>query len=140
MAGVAIDWRRDRSDDLFRLGTGEKEILLSRRHDRPGDKQCIERLERKENREFIWSLLQGDVIETAAVARAVTESSSRDAEAQLVHHIAQGLDVPLDLAQRQVRSLVQSKILQLCRQGDGFRWQWDDSAQTMPEGELPEYR
>ena len=87
-----------------------------------GDSYCIARLEGEESSEFIWSLMQKDVIEDLCSLRAVTDPGT--AERELAGNIAQILGQPLDLVRRQARKLVEKGFLRLVPRGDSLRWEW----------------
>jgi len=87
-----------------------------------GDAYCIGRLEGNETSEFIWSLIQKDVIEDLRSLEAVTDSGT--AERDLVRNIEQVLGQPFDLVRRQAHKLVEKGFLQLVPQGDSVRWEW----------------
>jgi len=93
-----------------------------RRRADAGDTYCIARLEGKESSEFIWSLIQKDVIEDLYSLDAVNDPGK--AEGDLVRNIAQVLGQPFDLVRRQARKLVEKGFLRLTPQGDCVRWDW----------------
>ena len=104
----------------------EKAWLEIRRRAEAGDERFIARLEGEESREFIWSLIQGDVIESPGAAQAVTDADA--AEGELVLRITQALGQSADVVQRQVRNLVEKEFLRLYREGDGYCWRWSEGS------------
>jgi radical SAM superfamily enzyme YgiQ (UPF0313 family) len=91
-----------------------------------GDERFSARLEGKESREFIWSLIQGEGIENLGAVKAVTDADA--AEGELVHRITQALGQSVDVVQRQVRNLVEKEFLRLYREGDGYCWRWSEGS------------
>jgi len=92
-----------------------------------GDAQCSERLEGKESQEFVWSLLQGDVIEGVGRVAAATALNPADAEAELARRVSRKLALPLEVVQEQMGKLVEGGLLQLEPGGSSPRWRWSDS-------------
>jgi radical SAM superfamily enzyme YgiQ (UPF0313 family) len=92
-----------------------------------GDAQCSERLGGKESQEFVWSLLQGDVIEGVGRVAAATALNPSDAEAELARRVSRKLALPLEVVQEQMGKLVEGGLLQLEPGGSSPRWRWSDS-------------
>ena len=92
-----------------------------------GDKECIARLEHKESTEFVWSLLQDDIIGDGANASVVANPIPAEAEAELVRQLAVRLALPLETVQKQVGRLMQEGLIQPVPVAEGFQWQWQDS-------------
>jgi radical SAM superfamily enzyme YgiQ (UPF0313 family) len=91
-----------------------------------GDKQSAEIIEEKERNEFVWALLQGDVIEKARdIASGNLNLGS--AESELAHQVAQKLDIEVTATQHWIGELIAKGVLQLESRGNGLRWQWTDT-------------
>lgn len=99
-----------------------------RRRAEAGDERFIARLKGEESREFIWSLIQGDVVESLGAVKAVTDADV--SEGELVHRITQALGQSSDIVQRQVRNLVERELLRLYREDDGYCWRWSDDSEV----------
>jgi len=93
-----------------------------------GDKGCIARLENKESAEFVWNLLQEDIIGDGATASAVTSPIPAEAEAELTRQLASRLALPPETVQRQIGRLVQEGLIQLVPVAEGFQWKWSDGS------------
>jgi anaerobic magnesium-protoporphyrin IX monomethyl ester cyclase len=97
-----------------------------KRRAKDGDAQCAEIIEGKERDEFVWALLQGDVIEKLG-GMASAALSLGNAEAELARRISQKLGIDIEVARRRVGELVARGVLQLESKGIGLRWQWADT-------------
>jgi len=84
-----------------------------------GDETCIARLEGEDGRQFIWRLLQEDVIEPSGAA-GTSGRKPGDAEDELASHIAHALDQPQERVRAHVRKLVDRGILRPGEEG----WAW----------------
>jgi radical SAM superfamily enzyme YgiQ (UPF0313 family) len=93
-----------------------------------GDTACMERLAQMENRAFVWSLLQEDIIETAG-----TFSAGREAEAELARHIAPLLALPEGRVRHQVAELCHAGLLQTVPDPAGWRWRWSEGVRAGQE-------
>ncbi|HEY41476.1 MAG TPA: radical SAM protein [Dehalococcoidia bacterium] len=91
-----------------------------------GNKDCIARLEHKASMDFVWSLLQGDVIGDGTAASVVAGSIPAEAEAELAGQLTTRLSLPYDLVQQQVGRLVQEGLIQPVPVDGGFQWQWSN--------------
>ena len=89
-----------------------------------GNKECITRLKNKESTEFVWRLLQEDIVGDGAAASVGTLPAA--AEAELAGQLAGRLALPLETVQRQVGRLVQQGLIQPVSATEGFQWQWGD--------------
>jgi len=101
-----------------------------------GDVQYIQRLQKGESQEFVWSLLQGDVIDKLGKMGAAAALDPADAEAELVSRVSRKLALPFDKVQPQVTKLVQKGLLRLSPGVDGLHWQWSASQHIAPEARL----
>ena len=109
-----------------------------RRRAEAGIAQYVSRLKGKERQEFVWSLLEGDVIEKLGSMRADGIPGPASAEVELASRVSKRLALPRDAVQQQMRKLVREGLLRLGRGDDGLRWQWSDSLRAMSEDRLPE--
>ena len=76
-------------------------------------------MEGEESRQFVWQLLQEDIIETTG-ASGTGCLEPGDAEEELARRIALMVGQPQERVRRQVRKLVDRGVLRL---GDeGWRW------------------
>ena len=96
-----------------------------------GDARFIARLDARESRELIWSLIQREVIETSEKYGGALPPDTSVAEERLTRHAALVLGEPQNLVQRQVRRLVDRGLLQLMPQGDFYRWAWSEGSGTV---------
>jgi anaerobic magnesium-protoporphyrin IX monomethyl ester cyclase len=92
-----------------------------------GDAQCAEIIEGKERDEFVWTLLQGDVIEGLGGMVSATTLNTGDAEAELARRISRKLGVDIEVARRRMGELISKGVLRLESRGNGLRWQWGDT-------------
>jgi anaerobic magnesium-protoporphyrin IX monomethyl ester cyclase len=98
----------------------------TKRRAEAGDAQCAESVAEKERTEFVWRLLNGDVIERLSREAAATAADSHAAEAKLVQRVSHRLGIPLEVVQQQMGRLVADGSLQLEQSSDGVRWRWSD--------------
>ena len=89
-----------------------------------GDAQCAEILEGKAREEFVWTLLQGDVIEKLGGMASAAVLNPGNAEAELARRVSRKLGVDIEVAQRRMGELIAKGVLQLETKGNGLRWQW----------------
>jgi len=92
-----------------------------------GDAQCAEIIEGKERNEFVWALLQGDVIEKLGGMASAGILNTGDAQAELARRVSQRLGIEVTLSQRRISELIARGVLQLESKGNGLRWQWTDT-------------
>jgi len=92
-----------------------------------GDADCAEIIEGKERDEFVWTLLQGDVIEGLGGMASDTALNPSNAEAELVGRVSRNLGLDIKTAQRRMGELIARGVLQLEPKGNGLRWQWTDT-------------
>ena len=100
-----------------------------------GDKQSAEIIEEKERNEFVWALLQGDVIEKAGdvVSGKLNHGS---AESELAHQVAQKLDIEVEATQQWIGELIAKGVLQLESRENGLCWQWKDTQKLKLDTEV----
>ena len=83
-----------------------------------GDPLCKERMTRSDTVDFVWKLLKSNAIEHAG--------RSNDHQSELARTVSRRLDVPLDVAQRELARLVAEGNL-TCTQAAQQKhatWQW----------------
>jgi hypothetical protein len=97
-----------------------------------GDAQCAEIIEGKERNEFVWALLQGDVIEKLGGMSSAGILNPGDAQAELARRVSQRLGIDIGLTQRRIGELIARGVLQLESKGNGLRWQWTDTQKLKP--------
>jgi radical SAM superfamily enzyme YgiQ (UPF0313 family) len=98
-----------------------------KRRAKNGDAQCAEMLEGKAREEFVWTLLQRDVIEGLGSVASATALNPGNAEAELARRISRKLGVDIEVAQRRMSELIARGVLQLESKKNGLRWQWSDT-------------
>ena len=89
----------------------------------------------KERNEFVWTLLQGDIIEKfggMASASALNDSST---ESELARRISRKLGVDVEAARRWTSELIAKGVLRLESRGNGLRWRWSDNGKLKLAGE-----
>jgi anaerobic magnesium-protoporphyrin IX monomethyl ester cyclase len=92
-----------------------------------GDAQCAEILEGKAREEFVWTLLQLDIIEGLGGMASAAALNPGNAESELARRVSRKLDVDIEVAQRRMSELIARGVLQLESKGNGLRWQWTDT-------------
>jgi radical SAM superfamily enzyme YgiQ (UPF0313 family) len=107
-----------------------------KRRAKDGDAQCAEILEGKERDEFVWALLQGDVIEKLGSVASATALNLGDAESELARRVSERLGIDIALGQRRIGELMAKGVLQLESKGNGLRWQWSDTQQLKLASEV----
>ncbi len=105
-----------------------------KRRARDGDAQCGEIMDEKERNEFVWALLQGDIIEKLGGMASAGILSPGDAEAELACRVSGKLGIDIALGQRRIGELIGKQVLQLESRGNGLRWQWTDTQQLKLAG------
>jgi len=98
-----------------------------KRRAKDGDASCAEIIEGKERDEFVWTLLQGDVIEGLGGVASATTLNPGNAEAELARRVSGKLGVDIEVAQRWMSELIAKGVLRLETKGNGLRWQWSDT-------------
>jgi anaerobic magnesium-protoporphyrin IX monomethyl ester cyclase len=107
-----------------------------RRRAKDGDAECAEIIEGKERNEFVWALLQRDVVEgLGGMASAITQNPG-SAEAELARRVSVKLGVDIDVTQRRMGELIAKGVLQLERKGNSLRWQWSDTQKLKLASEI----
>jgi radical SAM superfamily enzyme YgiQ (UPF0313 family) len=101
-----------------------------------GDAECAEIMEGKETNEFVWTLLQGDIIEKLGAIVSVGAANRGDAEAELAHRVSQKLSLDVEVARRRIGELIANGALQLESKGNGWRWQWTDTEKLRVASEV----
>jgi anaerobic magnesium-protoporphyrin IX monomethyl ester cyclase len=103
-----------------------------------GDAGCAEIIEGKERNEFVWALLQGDVIDGLGGMASDAILNPGNAELELARRVSQKLSTDIEITKRRIDELIARRVLQLESTGDGLRWQWTDTqklklaSQAMP--------
>jgi len=97
-----------------------------RRSAEEGDPQCAGLVEGQERERFVWTLLQGDLIEKLGGMRSRTLNPG-EAEAELVRRISRQLDVDIEAVRKRTSELVAKGVLRLEGAGNGLGWQWSDT-------------
>jgi len=97
------------------------------RQAKDGDPQCTDIIEGKERNEFVWTLLQGDVIEKLGGIASTAALNSSSAESELGHRVSQKLGIDIEATQRWMGELIAKGVLRLESRGNGLRWQWSDT-------------
>jgi len=92
-----------------------------------GDPHCAEIIEGKERNEFVWTLLQGDVIEKLGGMASVATLKHSSAESELVHRVSRKLGIDIEATRQWMGELINNGVLQLESRGNGLRWQWSDT-------------
>jgi len=98
-----------------------------KRRSKDGDPQCAEMIEEKERNEFVWTLLQGDVIEKLGGMASAAALNHSSAESELASRISRKLGLDIEVAQRRIRELMAKGVLRLEPKGNGLQWQWSDT-------------
>jgi anaerobic magnesium-protoporphyrin IX monomethyl ester cyclase len=89
-----------------------------------GDAQSAEIIEGKERNEFVWALLQGDIIEKIGRMSSTVTLNPGNAESELARRVSHKLGVDMDAAGRWLGELIARRVLQPESKGNGLRWQW----------------
>ncbi len=97
-----------------------------KRRAKDGDAQSAEIIEGKERNEFVWALLQRDIIEKLG-GMASAAMNRGDAEAELARRVSEKLGIDIALGQRWIGELIAKGALQLESKGNGLRWEWTDT-------------
>jgi len=140
---LSRNWARyNANEPISETGTMSKEMIKEamsiydrgiedawddiKRQAKDGDAQCAEMIEGKKRGEFVWTLLQGDVIEKLGGMAATTLNPS-NAEAELAGRVSQKLSLGIEVTQRRIGELIAEGVLQLETKGNSLRWQWSDT-------------
>jgi len=92
-----------------------------KRRAKDGDAQSAEILEGKARDEFVWALLQGDVIEKLGGMTSAAALNPCNAEAELARRVSRKLGVDIEVAQRRMSELIAKGFLRLEPKGNGLR-------------------
>jgi hypothetical protein len=84
-------------------------------------------IEGKERGEFVWALLQGDIIDRLGKMPSAAVLNPSNAQSELARRVSEKLGIDIALGQRRIRELVAKGVLQLGSKGNGLRWQWTDT-------------
>jgi len=107
-----------------------------KRRSKDGDPQCAEMIEEKERNEFVWTLLQGDIIEKLEGMASAAAPNPSNAESDLASRISRKLGLDIEVAQRRIRELMAKGVLRLEPKGNGLQWQWSDTQKLKLAGEV----
>jgi radical SAM superfamily enzyme YgiQ (UPF0313 family) len=97
-----------------------------KRRAKDGDTQYAEIIEGKEREGFVWTLLEGDVIERLGGMASATTLNPGNAQAELASRVSRKLGLDIEVARRRIGELVAKRVLQLEPKGNGLQWQWSD--------------
>jgi anaerobic magnesium-protoporphyrin IX monomethyl ester cyclase len=98
-----------------------------KRRAKEGDAQCAEIIEGKERNEFVWTLLQGDVIEKLGGMASAAILNPGNAESELARRVSRKLGVDIEATRRWMGELITKGVLRLDSKENGLRWQWSDT-------------
>jgi anaerobic magnesium-protoporphyrin IX monomethyl ester cyclase len=107
-----------------------------KRRAKDGDPQYAEIIEGKERNEFVWTLLQGDIIEKLGGIGPAATLNPGNAESELARRVSHKLGLDIEVAQRRMGELIAKGVLQLEPKGNGLRWQWGDTQMLKLAGEV----
>jgi len=107
-----------------------------RRRAKDGDSQCADMIEGKAKEQFVWALLQRDVVEGLGGMASATAQNPGNAEAELARRVSRKLGVNIDVARRWMGELISKGVLRLESRGNGLRWQWSDTQKLKLAGEI----
>jgi anaerobic magnesium-protoporphyrin IX monomethyl ester cyclase len=99
-----------------------------------GDAECVAMVEGKERAEFVWALLQQDIIEKLGGMASAAILNHSDAEVELARRVSEKLGIDVGLGQRRIGELIANGVLELGSKGNGLRWQWTDSQKLKVTG------
>jgi anaerobic magnesium-protoporphyrin IX monomethyl ester cyclase len=92
-----------------------------------GDLQCTQMIEGKEREQFVWILLQADIIERLGGMASAAILNPADAESELARRVSRKLGIDIEVVRRRVSELIAKGVLRLESKGNGARWQWTDN-------------
>ena len=107
-----------------------------KRRAKDGNRECAEIIEGKERNEFVWALLQGDIIEKLGGMAAAGAPNDGSAESELVHRVSRKLGVKIEATRRWIGELIANGVLRLESRGNGLRWHWSDTKKLKPISEI----
>jgi radical SAM superfamily enzyme YgiQ (UPF0313 family) len=92
-----------------------------------GDSLCALMIEGKEREQFVWTLLQRDVIEGLKEMPMSSVENPDGAEAELARRVSLRLGAGIETTQLRIRELIYKGVLSLESGTNGLRWRWNDS-------------
>jgi len=92
-----------------------------------GDAECAQIIEGKAREGFVWTLLEGDVIERLGDIASADALNPTKAAAELARRVSRKLGLGIEVAQQRVGELIANGVLQLETKGNGLSWQWSDT-------------
>jgi radical SAM superfamily enzyme YgiQ (UPF0313 family) len=98
-----------------------------KRRAKDGDAESAEIIEGKDRNEFVWALLQGDIIEKVGGMASATILNPGNAESELARRVSRKLGIDIALGRRRIGELTAKGVIQLESKGNGLRWQWTDT-------------
>jgi anaerobic magnesium-protoporphyrin IX monomethyl ester cyclase len=101
-----------------------------------GNTQSAEIIEGKEKNEFVWALLQGDIIEKLGGITSVAARNDGSPESELARRISQKLGIDVEATQRWMGELINNGVLRLESRGNGLHWHWSDTKKLKPACEV----
>jgi anaerobic magnesium-protoporphyrin IX monomethyl ester cyclase len=101
-----------------------------------GDPQCTQMIEGKEREQFMWSLLQADIIEKIGRITSAVALNSGDAESELARRVSRKLGSDIEVVRRRMSELIATGVLRLESKGNGARWQWTDGQELKLANEV----
>jgi len=106
------------------------------RRAKDGDAQYADIIEGKEREGFVWTLLEGDVIERLGGMASATALNPGKAEAELARRVSQKLGLDIEVVRRRIGELVTKGVLNLEPKGNGLQWQWSDGQKRKLSSEV----
>jgi len=107
-----------------------------KRRAKDGDAECAEIIEGKERDEFVWTLLQGDVIEKLGGMAPAAAINPSNPESELARRVSRKLGVDIEVVQRRMSELIGKGALRLEPKGNDLRWQWSDTQKLKLASEI----
>jgi anaerobic magnesium-protoporphyrin IX monomethyl ester cyclase len=92
-----------------------------------GDSLCALMIEGKEREQFVWALLERDVIEGLREMPMSAAENPDVAEAELARRVSLRLGAGIETTQLRIRELMDKGVLSLESGTSGLRWRWNDS-------------
>ena len=92
-----------------------------------GDAECAEIMDGKERNEFVWNLLQGDIIEKFGGMASVGALNGGITESELTHRVSQKLGLDLEATRRWMGELIANGVVRQESRGNSLRWHWTDT-------------
>jgi anaerobic magnesium-protoporphyrin IX monomethyl ester cyclase len=100
-----------------------------------GDSQYAEIIEGKERNEFVWTLLQGDIIEKLGGIASAAALNDSSADFELACRVSRKLGIDVEATRLWIGELIAKGVLRLESRGNGLRWQWTDTPKLKLAGE-----